>query len=293
MSINGKTVSLKTIVERVYMDYGFNYNLSWNEAAEWAGSFLALLRAPVSLESKFKIIKITDYRGDLPCDLETITTCAFIPNGAKIVPNSAYVYIDKGTYLADTVSIDLINREAVIALSYKNGQDSIGDLWNLFPGLIPMRYDTSTMMGKYHNNLYDFSINSDYTYKVNTNKIFTNFKDGCIVMAYNAIPLDDEGYPLIPSEEKWRRAVKEHIALMIAKKLWYKGELADKVYNEIKSDSLWSTQQAGIETLSIDKLTSFKNSWVRLIPKPHQEDNFFSNLQLPEQRYNHPLRFNL
>jgi hypothetical protein len=38
MAISGKHVSLKTIVERVYMDFGFNYSLSFTEAAEWAGS---------------------------------------------------------------------------------------------------------------------------------------------------------------------------------------------------------------------------------------------------------------
>jgi len=50
MATSGKLVSLKTIVERVYMDFGFNYSLSFTEAAEWAGSLLALLKAPVVLK---------------------------------------------------------------------------------------------------------------------------------------------------------------------------------------------------------------------------------------------------
>ena len=291
MSINGKTVSLKTIVERVYMDYGFNYSLSWNEAAEWAGSFLALLRAPVSLEPKFKVINITEGKGQLPCDLESITSCAYLPGGQKNIPNSAFVFRGEGSYLADVVSIDKVTREAVIALSY-NENTASKDLWGYFPGLIPMRYSTDTMHGHYHNSPWDYNTPSNYTYKVHSNYIFPNFTSGCIVMAYNAIPTDDEGFPLIPSEEKWRRAVTDDIAFKIAKKLWYKGELTDKVYAEIKEDKLWSTQQAGIKTLSIDELTSFKNSWVRLIPKPHEENSFFSNMQFPEQMYNHPQRYN-
>lgn len=291
MSINGKTVSLKTIVERVYMDYGFNYPLSWNEAAEWAGSFLALLKAPVSLEPKFKVILVEEGKGSLPCDLESITSCAYLPDGTKIIPNSAIVSREKGSYLADITSIDMVTREAVIALSHKDNVTS-QDLWGYFPGLIPMRYSTNTMHGYYHNSPWDYNTFSNYTYKVHSNYIFPNFSKGCIVMAYNAIPTDSEGFPLIPSEEKWRRAVTDEIAYKIAKKLWIRSEISDKVFSKIEEDKFWSTQQAGIKTLSVDELTSFKNSWVRLIPKQHEEDNFFANMQFPEQIYNHPQRYN-
>jgi len=287
MSVNGKTVSLKTIVERVYMDFGFNYSLQWSEAAEWAGSILALLKAPVSLQPKFEPIVIAGGKGKLPCDLESITSCAYLPSGSKITPNSAFVFQDAGSYLADVVSIDKINREAVIALSYKEGFNS-QNIWNTFPFLIPMRYSTDTMHGAFHNGPWDYNTASDYTYKVHSNNIFPNFSEGMVVMAYNAIPIDSEGYPLIPADEKWQNAVKWEIAHKIAFKLFIQDNIKDRVYEKIERDRDWYIQQAGTHTFSLDEMASLKNSWVRLIPKPHEENNFYKNMQFPEQIYNHP-----
>ena len=40
--------------------------------------------------------------------------------------------------------------------------------------------------------------NSDYTYKIQGNVIYPSIKDGVIESAYQAVSIDDEGYPLIP-----------------------------------------------------------------------------------------------
>jgi hypothetical protein len=288
MSINGKTVSLKTIVERVYTDFGFNYSLNWNDAAEWAGSLLALLKAPNGLEDKFAVIDIDEMKGGLPCDLESIVSVAFIAGSNCSNKKSAFVFQDKGSYLADVVELDKVNREAVIALSYKNSNE----LWCQFTNLIPMRYTTDTFYRQtYHCTNWDFdNSQSTYTYKVNNNYIFTNFRNGKVLMAYRAIPTDEEGFPLIPAEEKWRRAVTYEIAYKIAFKLWIHRNIEDRVFQIIERERDWAASHAGKHEFTLDGYVSLKNSMTKLIPEHSAENHFFRNLQLPEERYNHPLR---
>lgn len=291
MSINGNTVSLKTIVERVYMDFGFNYSLSWNEAAEWAGSILALLKAPVSLEDKFCIIKIEGQKGKLPEDLESLVSVAYIAGELNNNKATPFVFPDEGSFLAEVVELDKYNREAFVSLAY-NFNDA-NDLWCRFPSLIPMKYTTDLFYKhQYHCTNWDLSVPSNYTYKVNNGYIFPNFENGRVLMAYRAIPTDCDGFPLIPSDEKWRTAVMWEIAYKIAKKLWIQGNLEDKRFQFIERDRDWYVAQAGKHSMSVDEMTSLKNSIVNLIPNPHEENNFFRNLQFPEQRYNHPLRLN-
>lgn len=288
--MNGRTVSLKTIVERVYMDYGFNYSLTYTEAAEWAGSLLSLLRAPISLETKLDYIQVTDGRGKLPCDLESILTLAYCRGGSNIpVPNSAYVFQGEGSYLADTRIIDPVNRDAVIVLS--QDYDTPQCIWSNFQDLVPMRYSTDSFENKYHFNDWDRNTVSDYTYKVNTNYVFPNFVKGVIAIAYLAIPTDDEGYPLIPADERWQAAVRAEIAWKIAFKLMIQDNIKDSTYNKIEFERNWAVGRAEVPDISVDMMESFANSWVRLIPKTHQHSNFFRNLQAPEKLLNHPIRY--
>ena len=41
--LNGKYVSLESIVERVYRDTGFEIDIDWIDVAEWIGSVIDLI----------------------------------------------------------------------------------------------------------------------------------------------------------------------------------------------------------------------------------------------------------
>ena len=138
---------------------------------------------------------------------------------------------------------------------------------------IPMRYSSDT----YHRNPYndrspDFTSNSDLTYILNNNYIFTSFDIGEVEMAYKAFPVDEKGFPLIPDDHKFIRAVTAYVAEKIAFNLWTRGELADKVYMEIKQERLWAIPAARTKAdmLSLDQMETFKNSLLRTIPKTNE-----------------------
>jgi hypothetical protein len=72
----GITVSYKTIVEKVFRDFGFNYDIQDEEALEWIAEFMAHTNSGVVMEDKIAYITICDGRGDLPVDLYKIKQTA-------------------------------------------------------------------------------------------------------------------------------------------------------------------------------------------------------------------------
>ena len=311
MAISGKHVSLKTIVERVYMDFGFNYSLSYTEAAEWAGSILALLKVPLSLQNKVEEITIEESRGVLPCDLESIVqTARMVEAGNDGCTSMVISTLDRGTEYVEVSAIDIVNRRFKLCgcNSFTTCDECTpegctpktpiirsagGKLAKPNYRLEPMRWATDTFHTKQHCSDFDFYCKSASTYTVSGNHIFANFEHGRVLMSYLAIPTDEEGFPLIPADEWWRQAVQYEIAYKIAFKLFVQGTITDKVFQMIERERDWKVAQAVNKTKipSIDEMESFKNQWLKLIPQYNNHNNMFRNMQLPEKMFNHPYRY--
>ena len=116
-------------------------------------------------------------------------------------------------------------------------------------------------------NFYDKS--SEPTFKIQGRIIYTSFKEGKIEVSYKSIPVDDEGYPLLPDEPTFLRALELYI-----KKQWFT-ILFDM--NKISPAVLQNTQQeysfavgACNNTFiipSVSEMESIKNMWNQLIPR--------------------------
>ena len=57
------------------------------------------------------------------------------------------------------------------------------------------RYATDTMHKHY--NCLKINHNTDFTFSINNSYMFTSIEKGCVQMNYKAIPVDEEGYPMI------------------------------------------------------------------------------------------------
>ena len=75
-------------------------------------------------------------------------------------------------------------------------------------------------------------------------------------------------------------------------KLFIQESITDKIFNLIERDRDWYVEAEVNRSKipSIDEMESFKNSWNTLIPNYESHSNFFKNMQLPQQIYNHPYR---
>jgi len=223
------------------------HEITDEEALEWLSAFMDHTKVPKVMEDKIAYIDIVDSRGQLPADMALIRQTAFV-----------------------------------------EGVDNVVDAECGQGRLVPMRWSTDTFHFKYHcADSNDFEQDGRYTYSLNKGFIFPSMVTGIICIAYQAIPTDDEGFPLIPADEQWRKAAEFEVAYRYAYRAMIKDEIAGPKFQLIERDRDWYFAQAvnySKTSLPLDEMESFKNDTLRTVPNPNMHGNFFRNMQLPEQR---------
>lgn len=127
-----------------------------------------------------------------------------------------------------------------------------------------------------------FFMNKDYvsnTYKIQGNIIHTAFEKGDVELAYLSIPIDECGYPLLPDNSSFTRALELYI-----KKQWFTilfdlGKINPTVLSNVQQEYAWAVGdcQTEFNRMSLDQAESFYNSWRTLILRDHQHSSGFAS----------------
>ena len=155
---------------------------------------------------------------------------------------------------------------------------------------IPARYATDTFHKSYdcstdyikepHVSNYHYSNRpADSTFAIQGNYIFTSTKDGDLKMMYRAIHTDEEGYPMIPENSKFLRALEWYCKVQFYTLLWERGKLPDKVLSHTEQEYVWAVGacDTDMNKLSLSKAESFFNSFRTLIIRDTEFKNRFIN----------------
>lgn len=129
----------------------------------------------------------------------------------------------------------------------------------------------------------------DYVYVITPGGwIKTNQETGYLMMAYQAIPLDIDGYPLVPDDPSFLDALYWYINMKLMYPEWVAGRVRDAVYYDARRSWNYYCKQAYGNAMmpAADQLESFKNSWLRLVPEIREHSDFFSTLGQEQVIYN-------
>lgn len=139
-------------------------------------------------------------------------------------------------------------------------------------GETPMLYATDTFF-------YDRNTVTN-TYKIQNNYIFTSFKEGKIQMAYLALAVDDEGYPLIPDRGALLRALESYIKMKWFTIQFDLNKISGQVLQNVQQEYAFNVGQCQAEAhqLSLDKAESLFNSWNSIIARQHEHSTRYKNL---------------
>lgn len=152
--------------------------------------------------------------------------------------------------------------------------------------LIPMRYGTDNFHSIYHVEGSTDCTNKDsrFTYVINNSVITASFKEGEMLMAYKAIQVDKEGYPMIPDNVNVQLAVEYYI------KYRYLDDMgSDEAFIERRKSSdeqlyCWyvGKAQSAATNMTMDELESFANSMSQLFINTDQFKGRLRDLGLQE-----------
>lgn len=120
--------------------------------------------------------------------------------------------------------------------------------------------------------------NSDKVFKIKGGYIFVEDETATLEMAYEAYPIDERGFPLIPDKKKVREYAKEYIAEKIAFNLLAEGRISQYIYEKIEQRKMFTAGAADTELKRPDaeKMESWTWARLRLLPRINQHEFSFS-----------------
>lgn len=115
------------------------------------------------------------------------------------------------------------------------------------------------------------------TYKIQGNIIYTSIESGELELAYLAISTDADGYPLLPDNSSFTRALELYIKKRHFTILFDIGKIDSKVLQNVQTEYAWAVGdcQSEFNRMSIDQMEAFSNSWRTMILRDHQHSSGF------------------
>lgn len=111
--------------------------------------------------------------------------------------------------------------------------------------------------------------NGEPTFKTQGRMIYTSFKEGTVEVSYKAMPIDSEGYPLLPDEPTFLRALELYI-----KKQWFTilfdmGKISPAVLQNTQQEYAFACGACNNTFMipSVSEMESIKGLMNQLIPR--------------------------
>jgi hypothetical protein len=89
---------------------------------------------------------------------------------------------------------------------------------------VPLSIDKSITKQKCDSCCINLSCKCEYSFHIIDQTIYTNFEEGYINLEYYALPVDEEGYPLIIDEPILEQAVEDYLIFKCFQKIYYNGD---------------------------------------------------------------------
>jgi hypothetical protein len=151
---------------------------------------------------------------------------------------------------------------------------------------VPLRSMTAAFNpgGKYYNHL-----RQEPQFKTQNRTIITSFPEGKVIIAYKAIPVDDEGLPLLVNNTKYLKALELYVKCQLFTMLFDEGKITQQVLNHTEQEYGWAAGQLEEEfkTPSVAEMQSITNSLHQIFRRHDEFYNRFESLGNKEFRKVH------
>lgn len=239
--------SIKRVLDDL-LDHPLLRNLTLEQVIRHTLRFISLHGYPALYQDKITKISIKDFRGMLPCDLIFIKQVKDDMTGIclrAMTDNFTPGLREKPS--EEDRPEDLLNNVNVSDSTY----------------IPPMRRFTE-----------------EPSFKTQGRVLYTSFPDGVIEIAYKAIPVDEDGFPLLIDNETYLNALEAYIKVKIFTVMFDTGKIQGGILSNAQSDYAWAAHEIQTEfcTPSVNEMESITRYMTTLIKPVTQFDNGFKNL---------------
>lgn len=247
MALTGKQVSLKNIIAKVYRDLGLKEEEDFINFIEWGAEALEQIGVFEQLETKTLCIPINFYKAELPCDLVYLNYVSY--GNKNLQPSSS---------LTGPVMTEEDRSRDWTGLSLP---DSILTNVNYIPSI-------------------SSSSSARNSYSISGGYLNIGVEKGDVHINYQAMPVDEEGYPLVPDHVSFREAVYRYIVYKWLYPRYIRGEADARMIGDAEQKWLWYCGQAGAQAQmpSLGKMENMARRFISLRPNVYQFQSFFEDL---------------
>lgn len=226
-------------------------NLTLEQVVRHTLRFISLHGYPSLYQDKIEGVEIKDFRGLLPCDLVSIIQVKDLDTGICL-----------------RAMTDNFTRGLEPKLKEDRGPKDL--LNNVQHGYIPPRKVCAEEM----------------SFKTQGRVIFTSFPAGRVEVAYKAIPVDEDGFPLLIDNETYLNALEAYIKVKVFTVRFDTGSMAAGVLSNAQTDYASAARllQSEMTTPSVSEMESITRYLNTLIKPVTYFDNGFKNLGDREYR---------
>lgn len=120
----------------------------------------------------------------------------------------------------------------------------------------------------------------ELSFKTQGRVIYTSFKKGAVKIAYKAIPVDDEGYPMLIDNAVFLGALEAYIKKQAFTVLFDTDKIKINVLQNAQQEYAWKVGQCQSEFTmpSISEMEAISRMWTSLIQKTTEFDKGFRHL---------------
>lgn len=297
-----KLTSIKKVIAKVFTDLDLkegDHRIS--DIIEWSGEALEKIGAfpqfvnKVAGKNNVPLLELSNYQARLPYDLHKLIQVSYASttNGPYYPMRTASGSFDWEIPSDTTSTVETVAADSSIVslamsmydLSYEEALSKINtesSTRTLLNNLLKQDNDLTQSGGS--------TINThDYTYVINDNYIKTNVSSGYLMIAYQAIPTDGDGYPMIPDMVSFHEAIYWYVNMKLIYPKWQMGQIRDAVYYDARRSWNYYCKQAYGDALMPDRdeMESVKNTWLKLVPEINSHSNFFNTTGQQEIVFNH------
>ena len=254
-------ISLKVIADKI-LRHPMMAGISFEAIIDYTVDFMRIVQCGEFFEEKCIVIPIEKYKGLLPADYYEVNQIRLVKTTTRTPRyEESYRQDEYGNFILDENGNKISNGFYI--------QTGYEDL-NIYSNK-PFRYATDTF------HMSENKSELDLTYKIQGGYIFTSIEEGVIEMSYKALLIDEEGYPMIPDNSKFTRALEAYI-----KKQWFTilfdmGKIQAAILNNIQQEYAWAVGacESEFQHLTLDKAEAFYNSWRTLLPRTREHSKGF------------------
>lgn len=244
--LNGKMISVKNIIAKLYRDLKLTEEEDFMDFIEWVSEALEFIHVYPQYEHKQLCLNVCNYKAELPCDY--IALEAVEHDGVNL------------RYTTNQFGPIDTSRSERYYTPYSYNQKKIENVLLLKPG--------------------DNRLGANDSFSIRDGYFLTSFDKGKVNIVYVALPMDEEGYPMIPDHVSFREAVYRYCVYKHLYSKLLEGKISPSIYADAEQKWHYYCNQAGAEAIMPDLMTleNIKRSYLSLRLRPDLFSNFFQSL---------------